>query len=490
MKDAQKLEESEVKKIVLTALKEGYQLTEDALETLKNFENPLDVLLETIRYLKHATQHCFVLSSEHILSAASRHAAKSERCVSFGMDIPELKILQQYDESIRIEGSLEEFHAYFHNRYVRMKKILEERGLNFLPLSEAMRTKMQEVNVAVMVLNRRDTGKAIIFDCEDPSAHASVIVPKSASNVITKAERVLVDYVVGMRLKKINDGFVAQDIMMPDVPVNNDEITSGPDVISCFISDLHIGSENFRDDLFENFLDWVSRGRDGEVKKLKYIFILGDLVDGVGVYPGQEKELKIASMKEQFMLASKIISEIPKDIELVYIPGNHEPIRRALPQPSIPEEYRKILEKNHRIRFAGNPVRVLIGNKLVYAYHGQSLDDLIQCLPDVSYSTLQQKMGKVLEAVIQARHLAPYYGQSTPLLPLKEDPLLIDTLPAMLCTAHVHVATTTYYRKILLANAGCWQEQTSYQKAVGLEPTVGTALLVNFYDMSAKIKKF
>lgn len=477
-----------IREIVATALKEGYQITEDALKFLKDLKDPLEVLQKAIRYLKDNLKNCFVLDLEHILLATPKSEAVSMK--NMVKEDVELKILQNYEDEIKIVGQLDEFYKYFHSRYIKIKKILEERGISFLPLSEAMMTKKQEVNVAVMVLDKKDTEKAIVFDCEDSSGYASILVPKSSHNLVTKAERVLVDYVVGMKLKKINNSFIAQEIIMPDVPINDDEIAKGPDAIICFISDLHIGSKNFRQDLFERFLDWLNRGRDGEVKRLTHIFILGDLVDGVGIYPGQERELEIPSINDQFMIASKILSNIPNDIKLVYIPGNHEPVRKALPQPVIPNEYRKILEEDRKIIFGGNPVKILIGNRIAYLYHGQSLDDIIQSLPDTSYSNLQQNMGKVLEAVVQARHLAPCYGHNTPLLPLEEDPLVIDVVPSMLCTAHVHIATVTYYRKILLLNAGCWQDQTSYQRAIGLEPTVGTAILVDLHNMLAKIKSF
>lgn len=484
------------RKIILTALKSGYHLTEEALEILKKSEDPIGTLNTVIDYVKKTNPSCVVLDGELIRAVIKQtgklqepEPVQEEEPIVYAC--PEVKIIHHYPEDIRIEGRFEEFYRYFHSRYMKLRKILEDRGIKFIPLSEIVKMKKdQEATVAVMVLDRKDTERAIVFECEDPSTTTTVLVPKKAGEVLAKAETVLVDCVVGMRLRKVNDTVIVQDILQPDVPINQKHASSGPDMYVCLISDIHIGSKNFRRDLFESFLDWINRDRDGEVKRIGCIILCGDLVDGVGVYPGQEKELEVVSVNEQFYAAAKILSEIPERIELVYLPGNHEPVRKALPQPPVPDPYKKILESGRKLKFVGNPAKILIGNRLLHLYHGQSLDDLIQILPSVSYSTLHENIGKVLEAMLQARHLAPCYGQNTPLLPLDSDPLVIEEVPDVLCTGHVHVAGVKSYKGVLLINSGCWQEQTSFQQSAGLKPTVGTAVLVNLADMSTKLKLF
>ncbi|MCL7387162.1 MAG: DNA-directed DNA polymerase II small subunit [Thaumarchaeota archaeon] len=482
------------RKIILAALKNGYHLTEEALEILRRSEDPIRILTAVIEHVKKtdpyrivldaALMETFVQQMTNSQESAPLHEEESFIC-------PEAQIIQYYSEDVTIEGQLEEFYRYFHSRYTKLRKILEERGIKFIPLSEIVKMKKdQDAAAAVMVLDKKDTGKAIIFECEDPSTSTKVLIPKKSGDVFAKAEMVLADCVVGMRLRKVNDTIIVQDIIQPDVPINQKHPKSGPDIYVCLISDTHIGSKNFRKDLFESFLDWINRSRDGEVKRVGYVILCGDLVDGVGVYPGQEKELEVVSINEQFSMAAKFLSEIPERIKLIYLPGNHEPVRKALPQPPLPGVYKKILESGRELTFIGNPAKILIGNRLMYLYHGQSLDDLIQALPNVSYSTLNESIGKVLEVMLQVRHLAPCYGQNTPILPLDNDPLVIEDVPDVLCTGHVHVAGVKSYKGVLLINSGCWQEQTSFQQSSGLKPTVGTAVLVNLADMSTKIKFF
>ncbi|MCS7136248.1 MAG: DNA-directed DNA polymerase II small subunit [Nitrososphaerota archaeon] len=482
------------KKIIMAALRNGYHLTEKALEILRKLEDPIETLNIVIKHVREKDPHCIVLDAELIETLVQQTTKPQESKPIHNEEpfiCPEVQIIQHYPEDVVIQGKLEEFYRYFHNRYIKLRKILEERGIKFMPLSEIVKLKKdQDAAAVVMVLDKKDTEKALVFECEDPSTNTSVFVPKKAGDVFTKAEMVLVDYVVGMKLRKVNDMLLVQDIIQPDVPINQKQTPPGPNAYVCFASDIHIGSKNFRKDLFESFLDWINRGRDGEVKRIGYVILCGDLVDGVGVYPGQEKELEVVSINEQFNMAAKLLSEIPGRIKLIYSPGNHEPVRKALPQPPLPETYKKILESGREITFVGNPAKILISNRLIYLYHGQSLDDLIQALPNVSYSTLHEKIGEILEVVLRARHLAPCYGQNTPILPLDDDPLVIEEVPDMLCTGHVHVAGVKSYKGVLLINSGCWQEQTSFQQSFGLKPTVGTAVLVNLTDMSTKIKLF
>ncbi|MEM3495048.1 MAG: DNA polymerase II small subunit, partial [Nitrososphaerota archaeon] len=103
---------------------------------------------------------------------------------------------------------------------------------------------------------------------------------------------------------------------------------------------------------------------------------------------------------------------------------------------------------------------------------------------------LEREIQNVLETLIQCRHLAPIYGENTLILPTQEDLLVIEDIPDILHTGHVHVAYAGNYREVVLINSGTWQEQTSYQREVGLEPTVGTVVLLNLKTLSAKLKKF
>ncbi|MDW8063276.1 MAG: hypothetical protein RMI43_03815, partial [Candidatus Caldarchaeum sp.] len=92
--------------------------------------------------------------------------------------------------------------------------------------------------------------------------------------------------------------------------------------------------------------------------------------------------------------------------------------------------------------------------------------------------------------LLKYRHLAPIYGGNTQLLPLKEDKLVLAETPHLLQTGHIHVLVNKTYHGVKLVNAGAWQEQTDYQKALGLEPAVGHAAVVNISNMAVEIRNF
>ena len=75
---------------------------------------------------------------------------------------------------------------------------------------------------------------------------------------------------------------------MPDIPSTKEFKKAEDEAYVVFTADLHVGSDVFYKDDFLKFVDWIN-GNTGSVKqkeiakKVKYLFIVGDLVDGVGI---------------------------------------------------------------------------------------------------------------------------------------------------------------------------------------------------------------
>jgi len=212
---------------------------------------------------------------------------------------------------------------------------------------------------------------------------------------------------------------------------------------------------------------------------VKYVVIAGDLVDGIGVYPGQVKELVIKDIYEQYRVASKFIEQIPDYIELIIIPGNHDAARKALPQPALPRNYAEPLYEARRMHSLGNPCTVSLHGVELLLYHGRSLDDVAAVVPNVSLQTPD----KAMKLLLQSRHLAPIYGERTPIAPEKRDFMVIERVPDVFHAGHVHVLKCDVYRGILIVNSGAWQKQTEYQKKMGLAPTPGIVPIVNLQTL-------
>lgn len=487
------------RRLVEEALKEGYNLTLEAISVLESLNSPLETLRNVIRYLRENMQDVIVIGREHVEAVGPRSSggagAVSEIVFEKSLDetwTPSVEVDERYTRCHSIEGKTSEFHEYFRNRYLKLKRILEERFGSSSRLLDAVRSpRGAETSLIVMLLDKREKEDYVLLEVEDETAVARLIVPRRDGELAKRAERLLLDQVFWARVSKANNVLIVKELSSPDIPTRRRSMEEDvPDVYAVLLSDLHVGSRKFGEDLWEKFLDWIVRSRDPEAKRVGYIVIGGDLIDGVGIFPNQERELEYASTIQQFEKLGRLLSDIPERIKVVVSVGNHDPVEKAVPQPPLHAKYRKILDKDGRYVFVGNPALVKIGGRSLLVYHGQSMDDIIQHLPNASYSMLGREIGTVLEAMIQSRHLAPIYGGNTPILPTPEDMLVIETIPDIFHTGHVHVAYVGSYRDVVLVNSGTWQEQTNYQRELGLEPTVGTAALVNLRTLHAKLRKF
>ncbi|MEM0349885.1 MAG: metallophosphoesterase [Candidatus Caldarchaeum sp.] len=481
------------KELISTAVSEGFQLTEKALRRLEEHSNPYQALTATIERLKKTRPEAVVIDVDDLQQPVEKPAEPTppppqEKPIH----IPRLETRSVIDNDYKIEGEIEEFRSYFLSRYHLIKRILSKRRLEFTPVSEvpALRDGGETV-VAVMILSRKEGPSNIRITCDDPSGQMEVVASKRNQQIYKHALELLTDTVVAMRIKRLGGVNILTEIIHPDV--DEQQLRKTPqteEAYVCLISDIHVGSRHFRRDYFENFLDWLNRGRDGVVKRLTHLVIGGDLVEGVGIYPGQEKDLLYRNVEEQLREAGKLLAEIPQNIEIIFIPGNHEPVRKALPQPPLHDRHRKLLDEQRKMIHLSNPAELVFDGKRITVYHGQGLDDIIQSLPTASYSTLPENAAEVVTALLRYRHLAPIYGGSAQLLPSKEDRLVIVEQPHLLQTGHIHVLVNTSYRGVRLVNAAAWQDQTDYQKSLGLEPDVGYAAVLNLASMNVEMKSF
>ena len=73
---------------------------------------------------------------------------------------------------------------------------------------------------------------------------------------------------------------------------------------------------------------------DPMARTIKYFVLSGDGVDGIGIYPGQDKHLAIKDLYKQYSELARLLEEIPDWIDIIILPGNHDAVRPAEPQPS------------------------------------------------------------------------------------------------------------------------------------------------------------
>ncbi len=260
----------------------------------------------------------------------------------------------------RGKGEIEDFISYFRNRYEKLSRLLRSSGGKHpsVNLKDVKRYMNEKARVIVAVSDKRETKKGnLLFEIEDLTGNFKAVVSSSKfsrerEQTFEKAKQVLLDDVIAISGKILEPYIIVEDIEWPDLPVLRERKLIEKDIAIAYISDIHFGSKYFLDRYLEMFLDWL-HGKGEEKKlagKVKYIVVAGDIVDGIGVYPNQEKELVVKDIYQQYKMFDDFLERVPDYIEVIMAPGNHDAVRRGEPMPAIPAD----LVKSDVIRI-GNP---------------------------------------------------------------------------------------------------------------------------------------
>ncbi len=408
---------------------------------------------------------------------------------------PSINILDDATGKLSSNGTLEEYTQFFQDRFKRIEKMLRQRidVRGATPILEALKSPAKaKLKIICMVTEKRDSKNQTILSVEDLQGSTTVLVPQRAQEEVRKKALLLLpDQVVCLAVIKTRSNlFLAEDIIFPEIGRKTQQRAKEP-IYAVLTSDLHIGSTKFQKDAFKRFIMWL-RGKYGneEMKEIagrvKYLLIAGDIVDGVGVYPSQAKELSIRDVHKQYNTAAKFMEKIPDYIEIIISPGNHDAARKALPQPAIPESYLVGLKGKKNIHSVGSPCALSLHGVEVLIYHGRSLDDIIGVLPGMDHDHPE----KAMKLLMQSRHLAPVYGGKTMLSPENRDYLVIDRVPDIFHAGHIHVFGYCNYRGVLVVNSGGWQSQTDYMEKLGLVPTPGKVPVVNLQTLETTVLSF
>jgi len=392
-------------------------------------------------------------------------------------------------ERITIKGKASDFRDYFRDRLESLSSILRSRA-DVSGATTASQVpdgiKWHKVKFIGMVNSKKEfRDGTVVVELEDEEGLVKVTF-RGDEAIRKKAARLLVDEVVCiLGATRNGSSVIAEDVIWPDIPYQSRNLPSSSDHnYAVLTSDVHIGSKTFLRDDFERFLGWL-RGETDEPRlneiasRTKYLVIAGDLVDGVGIYPNQEEELDVADLYDQYKIAAEYLSTLPDRIKIIIIPGNHDACRPTLPTPPIYSDYAAPLYSMRNVLMLGDPSFVNLGGQTFLLTHGRSLDDVIPFLPDCNFREPQRAMVELLKS----RHIAPIYGEKTPLAPEPKDRLVIDPVPDIFHAGHVHVEGVAEYRGVLVVNSGTWQSQTKYQLSAGIVPKPSIVPVVDLSTM-------
>ena len=437
-------------------------------------------------------------ASEHVVKIEDAEVSKEvevkykRNLTESKVNFDKFKVLKDTSNKSYTSGEIGNLIEYFQNRYKKLSGILEKRPeLRTWQKINEITENQTDLNLIVMITDIRSTKNGhYLIEVEDDTGSMPILVSKDNDELIRAARNLMRDEVIGVIAQKRagqseNQLAICQNLIDPDVPrKDRKEVDFG----TVFTSDIHIGSSTFLEDAFVRFTKWLNGDYGSEEQRemannVKYMIIGGDIVDGIGVYPNQDKELAIKDITAQYDEAARLVGDIRSDIKIIITPGNHDASRVAEPQPAVPEKYAKSLYKLNNVEFLSNPSMVSLDGLEVLIYHGRGIDDMVMGSNDFSH----ERNDLVMKEFLRKRHLAPLYGERTPLASELEDHLVIDRVPDVLHTGHVHINTYTNFNGIHCINSGTFQTQTEFQKIYNIVPTPAEVPII---DVGGNYKQY
>ena len=382
--------------------------------------------------------------------------------------------------------SVHDFVSLFNNRFSMIERILgnrqELKGLTSIGRISA-KGEREKVSIVGMVYDKQETkNENLILVLEDQTGTIKVIVSKAKQQLYEIARDAVLDQVIGITGTTANGVIFANSIVLPEIPMQNELKRSSEPAAVVLLSDIEVGNKKFMAQEFDKFLQWLNGEVGNEehkqlAKKVKYIIVAGDVVAGVGVYPGQEEDLAISDIKEQYRECARLLAKVPERIKIIIAPGNHDAVRISEPQPILNNSWAKPLTELKNAILVSNPAIVNIHSSAefpgfnVLIYHGYGFDDYGENVYSIKNHgrQLSDRADLIMKFMLQARHLAPTYG-STLYIPEAKDNLVIDLVPDIFVSGHIHKAAVASYRGVLMVCGSCWQPKTDFQEKLGHDP--------------------
>ncbi len=521
----------------------GYQISPDALDYIMGFEAPLQIVDVIITKSNAENGQSFLsrvviddLLIEIIDPNEFQHDSVTDSQPEQDVFIESEKIAVHEDQDVQVIGSIkviknpvyndvgsagtvEDFLALFNDRFERIKRIymgrIDTQGAISPKLAKERRHSARhqkalareggrperpasQMVIGMVKSKRISKSRNVIVELEDQEGELLCVIPSGnkglqGTHLIDKGNSILLDEVVCISGYVTQDGImVADDVIFPDIPHARDVGRAKRNVYAAFISDTHCGSEEFLEDEFDRFIAWLN-GKDVDSedkewnKQIEYLFLAGDLVDGIGVYPRQQDNLVILDLHDQYSHFATKLRKLPSHITTVLIPGNHDACRQALPKPPIPKIFAEALYNlGDKVLMMGDPCHIKVEGVDITLTHGDSMDDLVVNTPGTSY----KKPAIGMKELLRKRHLAPLYGNKTELAPLHRDWMVLEKPPDIIHFGHAHHNAVDNYRGVQIINSGTFQGQTDFMRKQGIVPTPGIVTFVNLRTGAPSVKFF
>ncbi|MHA1290629.1 MAG: metallophosphoesterase [Candidatus Thorarchaeota archaeon] len=392
-------------------------------------------------------------------------------------------------------GKMEDIINLFQNRLEVIEKILKnEHGFHkFGDIREVDRNRRKFIRHQVAVIGivtdiRRSRSGGRIVELEDRTGTMTIFIRKDDPAAGTLVNDDVIG-VVGNFADK-GDMFFANRVQYPEVlPTHQNRGGLDFDPVSvAFASDIHMGSKKFLEKDWDKMMKWMN-STDETAQNIKYFVLSGDVVDGVGVYPGHDRNLSMNDVYDQYEFCARKLDELPDHITPVILPGNHDAVRPAEPQPMLEP---LIQQRFNSTVHTGNPARIYLNHGQesdpfeILSYHGKGIDDMVPRMAHVTYEAPAEAMKEMMKK----RHLAPMWGERNALSPEVEDQMIIRDAPDLFVTGHTHAHQVEWYRGTPLVVSSTFQGETDFMQMLGYQPKKSLLSVYNLQSRSSRVISF
>lgn len=387
-----------------------------------------------------------------------------------------------------------DFLLNFNSRYNLIKEILEKKDIDNLCSIRRVGNVNGSYNIIASVVEKRITkNKNLLLEVEDNTGKIIVLINRENQSLFDLAKNLMLDDIVCFKTNGSIKMLFCNKIIFPDAFLEKEKISKHDEYIA-FSGDLHVGSKMFLENNFLKFIDWLN-GEVGDdrqralAKKIKYLFLTGDNIDGVGVFPDQEDYLNIKSCRDQYRKFAQLIDKIRKDVSIIICPGQHDSVWIGEMQNIIPEKWAKELHMMENVYLVNNPGFVKIRDFNILMYYGASINRFIDEMSEIRIKYAHNKPLLLVKEMLKRRHLAPTHGLMD-YVPRTEDYLVIKEIPDIVVIGDQHRLDFDKYNNILLFASSCWKTKTPFEEKVGSNPDPCKVPLFNLKTREIKVMDF
>ncbi|MDD3263325.1 MAG: metallophosphoesterase [Candidatus Nanoarchaeia archaeon] len=405
---------------------------------------------------------------------------------------PDILTINNINFSFKKDLTPRDFIDHFRNRYdVFYEKLSKNKDLkNIYTINRVKTIDLGDVSIVAMISDFHLSKKGnLVYTLEDKTDNIKAVISNNLSKDFD-VRKIFLDDICGFsgHFDKNIKLFIIDKIIINQIEKNKLNSLTTNSLIT-FASDLHIGNKNTNYEDIKNFFKFLNgKTKSEKLNKLglsiDYLFLGGDLIDGIGNYPKQENDLEIKNIYNQIDYLYEILKSLRKDLNIILAPGNHDTSILEEPQPILPLKYYKKLYSLENVSFTTNPSFIEIKDNKenmikIFYYHGGSF---LKYLKEDYYYNIKNEEKRFKEFLIDLLnkgHLAMQYGSTYSYINSEKDYLFIPEDIDIFYTAHLHKTILERYNNIDIINSGSWIRETDYQKLNDFVPDVNKFIICN-----------